>query len=179
MEFKQKITDYSLRHYKSVTIVMVVATLVLGALIPLIKVDTDLEDMLSAEEPARLFHNQTKRQFDLSDIVVVGIVNNKNPNGVFNPAPLAMAVIFALMLVFFRKLVLVISPMIVAMVAVISTMGLLIGLGYPVHIMSSMIPIFLMPIAVVDSIHILSEFFDLYTREKGRRATIIEVKAMK
>jgi len=65
--------------------------------------------------------------------------------------------------------------MIVAMVSVISTMGLLIGLGYPVHIMSSMIPIFLMPIAVVDSVHILSEFFDLYTKEKGRKNTILEV----
>jgi predicted RND superfamily exporter protein len=54
-------------------------------------------------------------------------------------------------------------------------MGLLIGLGYPVHIMSSMIPIFLMPIAVVDSVHILSEFFDRYTREKGREKTIREV----
>jgi predicted RND superfamily exporter protein len=61
------------------------------------------------------------------------------------------------------------------MVSVISTMGLLIGFGYPVHIMSSMIPIFLMPIAVVDSVHILSEFFDLYTKEKGRRKTAIEV----
>jgi predicted RND superfamily exporter protein len=90
-------------------------------------------------------------------------------------APLAMVVIFILMLLFFRKLVLVISPMIVAMVSVISTMGLLIGLGYPVHIMSSMIPIFLMPIAVVDSVHILSEFFDLYTKEKGRKNTTIEV----
>jgi len=61
------------------------------------------------------------------------------------------------------------------MVSVVCMMGLLIGLGYPVHIMSSMIPIFLMPIAVVDSIHILSEFFDLYTSQKGRRETILEV----
>jgi len=90
-------------------------------------------------------------------------------------APLAMVVIFVLMLFFFRKLVLVISPMIVAMVSVICTMGLLIAFGFPVHIMSSMIPIFLMPIAVVDSVHILSEFFDLYTKEKGRKQTIIEV----
>jgi len=324
MDLKQKITEYSLAHHKLVTIVMVVFTLALGAMIPLIKVDTDPENMLSPDEPVRVFHNETKKRFSLSDIVVLGIVNNKNPNGVFNPtsltriyeltefakklqwpdekdpnkeagvievdllapstvdhigqggpgvvtfewlmkkpptteaealeirdkamsnpmlvgtlvsedgkaiclylpltdkhlshdvykalnkkiatfpkgdeeyhitglpvaedtfgvemfmqmavsAPSAMLVIFILMLVFFRKLVLVISPMIVAMVSVISTMGLLIGLGYPVHIMSSMIPIFLMPIAVVDSVHILSEFFDLYTREKGRKKTASEV----
>ncbi|MBW7991361.1 MAG: MMPL family transporter [Planctomycetes bacterium] len=323
MDFKQKIANYTTEHYKRITVIMVLFTLVLGAFIPLIKVDTDPENMLSPDEPVRIFHNQTKKQFALSDIVVVGIVNNKDPNGVFNTsslakvyeltefaktlrwpseedpneqigvievdllalstvdhigqggpgvvtfewlmkkppatdaeameirnkamsnpllkgtlisedgkavclylpltskhlsyqiysklkekvaefegseeyhitglpvaedtfgvemfiqmavsAPLAMVVIFILMLLFFRKIVLVISPMIVAMVSVISTMGLLIGLGYPVHIMSSMIPIFLMPIAVVDSVHILSEFFDLYTKEKGRKNTILEV----
>jgi predicted RND superfamily exporter protein len=323
MELKQRITEYSLRHYKLITAVLIILTLGLGVLILLIHVDTDPENMLSAQEPVRIFHNQTKKCFDLSDIVVVGIVNNRDPNGIYNPAsltrvyeltefaktlrwddkndpnqqigvieadllapslvdyigqggpgevrfewlmdkppatqaealeikekamsnpllkgtivsedgkaiclylpltskdlshrvynelnkeiakytgdeqyyitglpvaedtfgvemfvqmaisaPLAMAVIFLLMLLFFRKLVLVISPMIVAMVSVISTMGLLIGLGYPVHIMSSMIPIFLMPIAVVDSVHILSEFFDLYTKEKGRKQTTIQV----
>ena len=46
--------------------------------------------------------------------------------------------------------------MIVAMVSVIFTMGLLIVTGNTVHIMSSMIPIFIMPIAVLDSVHILS-----------------------
>ncbi len=323
MDFKQKIATYPTEHYKLITVIMVLFTLALGALIPLIKVDTDPENMLSPDEPVRIFHNQTKKQFALSDIVVVGIVNNKDPNGVFNTsslakvyeltefaktlrwpseedpneqigvievdllalstvdhigqggpgvvtfewlmkkppatdaealeirnkamsnpllkgtlisedgkavclylpltnkhlsyqvyselkekiaefegdeeyhitglpvaedtfgvemfiqmavsAPMAMLVVFILMLIFFRKIVLVISPMIVAMVSVISTMGLLIGLGYPVHIMSSMIPIFLMPIAVVDSVHILSEFFDLYTKEKGRKNTILEV----
>ncbi len=58
----------------------------LGSLIPLIEVDTDPENMLSEDEAVRVFHDQTKEQFELNDIVVVGIVNNKNPNGVFNPA---------------------------------------------------------------------------------------------
>lgn len=321
MEVRQGIVGFSLRHYKLVTAAMAVFTVALGAFIPLIRVDTDPENMLSEDEPVRVFHNETKERFALNDIVVVGIVNEKDPNGVFNPsslgriyeltefaktlqwedkkgeragvieadllgpstvdyigqggpgvvkfewlmrrppetdaeaieirdkamsnpllkgtvvsedgkavclylpltskdlsyrvyrelrgkietfegdeeyhitglpvaedtfgvemfvqmgisAPLAMAVIFILMLVFFRKPVLVISPMIVAVVSVISTMGLLIGFGYPVHIMSSMIPIFLMPIAVVDSVHILSEFFDRYTKEKGRAGTTREV----
>ena len=323
MDSRKKTTDFSIKHYKLVTIIMLLLTLGLGAFIPLIKVDTDPENMLSEDEPVRLFHNRTKKEFTLSDIVVVGVVNETDPNGVFNPAslqrifeltefsktlrwpseedankeigvvevdllapstvdyigqggpgvvtfewlmqkppetdaealevrnkamsnpllkgtvvsedgraiclylpltskdlshdvyralsekiaefrgdeeyhitglpvaedtfgyemflqmaisaPLAMAVIFILMLVFFRKLVLIVSPMLVALVSVICTMGLLIGFGYPVHIMSSMIPIFLMPIAVVDSVHILSEFFDLYTREKGRKNTIVEV----
>jgi predicted RND superfamily exporter protein len=322
-DFRLKITEYSVKHYKLVTVVMTIFTLFLGAMIPFIKVDTDPENMLSKDEAVRIFHNETKKRFSLNDIVVVGIVNDKDPNGVFNPsslvriyeltefaktlrwpdekdpnkeigvvdvdilapstvdhigqggpgevkfewlmqkppttaaealavrdkamsnpllkgtvvsedgraicvylpitnkdlsyrvyrklkekiatfggdekyhitglpvaedtfgvemfiqmavsAPLAMVVIFILFLLFFRKLVLVISPMIIAIVSVVSTMGLLIGLGYPVHIMSSMIPIFLMPIAVVDSVHILSEFFDRYNPQRGRRDAIIEV----
>ncbi|GEM_PF-3028455 len=51
----------------------------------------------------------------------------------------------------------------------------MIALGFQVHILSSMIPIFLMCIGTVSSIHILSEFFDVYTREKGRKETIREV----
>jgi predicted RND superfamily exporter protein len=323
MDLTEQIAGYSMKHYKLVAIIMVLFALAAGAFIPLIRVDTDPENMLSEDEPVRVSHNQSKRDFVLNDIVVLGVVNNKDSNGVFNPtslariyeltefaktlrwaskedpnvevgvvevdllapstvdyigqggpgvvtfewlmqkppetdtdaleirdramsnpllkgtvvsedgkaiciylpltskglsheiydklrekiaefegdeeyhitglpvaedtfgyemfvqmaisAPLAMAVIFVLMLVFFRKLILVLSPMIIALVSVISTMGLLIGLGYPVHIMSSMIPIFLMPIAVVDSVHILSEFFDLYTKEKGRRGTILEI----
>lgn len=323
MDIKERIASYSTEHYKRVTWVMVIATVILGACMPLMKVDTDPENMLSEHEAVRLFHDQTKQDFVLNDILVLGIINEQDPNGVFNvasltriyeltefarrlqwedpkdpnqqvgvvevdlmapslvdhisqdgpgvirfewlmpkppateaeavavrdkalsnpllkgsivsdsgkalclylpltskdvsyevaerlstkidefdgpeiyhitglpvaedtfgyemfiqmavSAPLAMVVIFLLMLFFFRKLVLVISPMIVAMVSVICTMGLLVAFGYPVHIMSSMIPIFLMPIAVVDSVHILSEFFDLYTKEKGRKQTTIEV----
>ena len=90
-------------------------------------------------------------------------------------APSAMAVIFLLMLVFFRKLILIVSPMIVALVSVILTMGALVLSGFPVHIMSSMIPIFIMPIAVLDSIHILSEFFDRYQETRDRRETMRRV----
>ncbi len=87
-------------------------------------------------------------------------------------APIAMLIIFVLMLVFFRKLVLVVSPMVVALASIICTMGLLVVTGNTIHIMSSMIPIFIMPIAVLDGVHILSEFFDRY-RETGDRAATV------
>jgi predicted RND superfamily exporter protein len=90
-------------------------------------------------------------------------------------APLAGVAIFLLLLMFFRSLPLIIAPMIVAMVTVIATMGLLIGMGFTVHIMSSMIPIFLMPIAVVDSVHIMSEFADRYRPGRGQKETMREV----
>ncbi|MCK4887093.1 MAG: MMPL family transporter [Planctomycetes bacterium] len=333
MNIKQHITDFSIRQYKTVTVVLVAITIavMLLAAVPSIWpkaftafnpiiVDTDPENMLPADEPVRIFHNQMKKELSLYDMVVVGIVNDKHPDGVFNPetlaniyeltefsktlhwtedgqevgvvevdliapstvdnieqgglgtvkfewlmpqppetkeealairqkaqripflngtlvsedgkaiciylplthkhlsyrvyselqkkiatfsgdeeyhitglpvaedtfgvemfiqmaisAPTAMVVIFVLMLLFFRKLVVIISPMIVAMVSVILTMGVLIIAGFPVHIMSSMIPIFIMPIAVLDSIHIISEFFELYQQTKDRRKTMLKV----
>ncbi len=87
-------------------------------------------------------------------------------------APTAMLVIFVLMLLFFRKLIIVVSPMIVAMVSVIFTMGLLVIAGFPIHILSSMIPIFIMPIAVLDTIHIISEFFEKYQITRDRAKTM-------
>ena len=96
-------------------------------------------------------------------------------------APLAGLLIFVLMYLFFRRLLLITSAMVVAMGTVIITMGLLIGLGFTVHIMSSMIPIFLMPIAVVDSIHILSDFHERHGlvdhsgKVMSREETIFEI----
>lgn len=284
-----------------------------------VQIDTDPENMLAEDEPVRVFHDEAKDEFDLYDMVVLGIVNESDPDGVFNPdtlgrihaltdhvqnlsdpdapegeyrgvvgvdviapsnvddirqagpgqvafswlmdappetreqarkireramripmlrdtmvagdgkaialylpithkdfswnvrqsvlefiadwpetdqvhitglpvaedtfgvemfyqmaisAPLAMLVIFVLMWWFFRNIVLVISPMIVAMVTSLSTMALLVATGNTIHIMSSMIPIFIMPIAVLDSVHILSEAFDCYGKYKDRRKTM-------
>ena len=92
-------------------------------------------------------------------------------------APTAMLVIFILMLAFFRKLIVVLSPMIVAMASVILTMGALVIAGFPIHILSSMIPIFIMPIAVLDSIHIISEFFEKYQITRDRAKTMRDVMA--
>ncbi len=285
-----------------------------------IKVDTDPENMLKANEPARVFHNEMKREFSLYEIVVVGITNNEHPQGVFNTkslsniselvnfaktigweedgeykgvvdveilspatvdnieqgglgtvkfewlmerppkndaealaiaekaqhipllddtlvsqdgqalalyipvtsknvsyrvaselrqkiatlegnenyyitgqpvaqdqfgvemfkqmalsAPLAMLLIFLLMWLFFRHLMLIIAPIIVAVMSVIITMALLILSGNTIHIMSSMIPIFIMPIAVLDAVHVLSDFFDRYPNSRDRAATLKEV----
>lgn len=90
-------------------------------------------------------------------------------------APLAMLTIFILLLIFFRKLLLILSPMVLAMTGVIVTAGLLIVTGNTVHIMSSMIPIFIMPIAVLDSVHIISEFFERYQATRDRRKTMSSV----
>ncbi len=321
MKLGSSLIQFSIKKPKLVIAIMVLATLILGAMISMVRVDTDPENMLSEHEAVRIFHNQVKKEFSLHDVVVLGVVNETHPDGVFNPttlqrvqeltefsqkmidpknpakrvvsrdviapgnvdtieqaglgrvrfkwlmrkapttraealkirdsamsnplykgtlvsedgkamgiylpitskdfayqvrdrllekiesfddangdhyyitglpvaedtfgvemfvqmaisAPLAMFAIFLLMLFFFRKISLIISPMIIAVMTVICTMGLLIGTGNTLHIMSSMIPIFLMPIAVVDSIHILSEFFDFYQKIKDRRKTLERV----
>ena len=90
-------------------------------------------------------------------------------------APAAGVMIFILLFVFFRNWSLITAPMIVAMATVIITMGALIGMGFTVHIMSSMIAIFLMPIAVVDSVHILSEFSDRYKPGEDAGEVITQV----
>lgn len=90
-------------------------------------------------------------------------------------APMAGLAIFLLLLLFFRRFSLILAPMMVAVFSIVMTMGLLIGLGFDVHIMSSMIAIFLMPIAVADAVHILSEFYDTYDRFKDKAATIEHV----
>ncbi len=90
-------------------------------------------------------------------------------------APLAGLMIFLLMAWFFRSWPLIVAPLLVAMATVLMTMGLLTWLGYTVHIMSSMIPIFLMPIAVVDSVHIMSAFADRYRADEPAEVAIREV----
>ncbi len=285
---------------------------VLGAMMARIQIDTDPENMLPVDQADRVFHNEVENRFTLHDAIVVGIVNEDHPNGIFNveslgalhslsnsilelegvispdlmslaetdnitqegpgtirfewmmreapvtevqaleiqghvsrlpllkdtlisgdgkaaaiyvpiaskdlsyplsleiqalteslgtgdqyhitglpvaedtfghdmfvqmgiSAPLAGLMIFLLMLYFFRSVPLVAAPMLVAMATVIIIMGLLIGMGFTVHIMSSMIPIFLMPIAVVDSVHIMSEFADTYRPGADAKATIKRV----
>ena len=87
-------------------------------------------------------------------------------------APLAGLLIFALMWWFFRRVSLVLAAMAVAMLTVMVTLGALIGTGNALHIMSSMLPIFLMPIAILDSVHVLSEFYDRYPQHLDRRDTL-------
>ncbi len=87
-------------------------------------------------------------------------------------SPLSGMMIFLLLWFLFRKVTLILPVMAVAMFTVAWGMGLLIGFGFTVHIMSSMIPVFLMPIAVLDSVHILSDFYDRYPAIGDRRETL-------
>lgn len=90
-------------------------------------------------------------------------------------APLAGGLLMLILFLIFRRVSLVAPPMAVAMLSVMWTMGAMIGLGFKVHIMSSMIPVFLMPIAVCDSVHILSDFFEKIPHAKDRKQAVLDV----
>ncbi|GAB4418343.1 MAG: hypothetical protein OHK0032_14350 [Thermodesulfovibrionales bacterium] len=91
--------------------------------------------------------------------------------GIFSP--IAGMIMFVAIYFMFRNLSFSITMMMVAMISIIWSMGLLIGLGLPVHIMSSMAPVFLMAIAT-DSIHIFNEYYFRYRERKDKRLAIIE-----
>ncbi len=300
-----------------VILITVAITLGFAAAAPWVVVDTDPENMLHADEPVRVAHRRLKKDFNQHDLIVVGIVNEQHPQGIFNPeslkkidsltrfaeslgesespanvishdilslatvddikplsggrvqfdwlisrdsggvdpaevsrrarrnpvlvdtvvsadgkaaaiyipisskdvsypiakklkafidtlsgpeqfhiagmpvaedtfgvemfiqmaisAPAAMLLVFIMMLVFFRRPTVIVAPMIVAMLSVLITMGALIASGNPLHIMSSMIPIFIMPIAVLDSVHIVSELYDRYNPEEDRWTLVLDV----
>ena len=309
---RDALTGYATERPRTVYALVLALTLATAALMPRIHIDTDPENMLPATQSDRIFHDAIEDRFGLHDAIVVGVVNESHPQGIYNAeslgalhalgksilemdgvippdlmslaeadnisqegpgtirfewlmraapatdalaadirarverlpllmdtlvsgdgkaaaiyvpvenkdlshgiandiraqiaelpgndswhitglpvaedtfghdmfvqmgisAPLAGLVIFLLMLYFFRSATLVVAPMLVAMATVIITMGLLIGMGFTVHIMSSMIPIFLMPIAVVDSVHIMSEFADTYRSGADAKVTIRKV----
>ena len=89
--------------------------------------------------------------------------------GIF--APIAGALMMGLMFWMFRSWWLAGVMMLTAMVSIMVAMGAGIALGFPVHIMSSMAPVFLMAIAT-DSIHIFNEFFQRY-RPGMNRAEVV------
>jgi len=306
-----QVLQFAISRPKAIYLLLLLSVLISAALIPNLNIDTDPENMLSADAPARVFHNQTKNDFLMHDMIVVGAVSQQSmftPEslqtlhrvsneilqipGVINQdllslsvvdnitqqenggirfeylmkqaptsqaasqhikeavkrlpmldntlvsgdnkaiaiyvpiaskdqsyqiaeqiraihqsldselsfhitglpvaedqfgfemfvqmgvaAPMAGLAIFLLLWYFFRNIPLIIAPMVVAMATVIIIMGSLIGLGFTVHIMSSMIAIFLMPIAVVDSVHILSEFADRHQSGEDAKSTIKQVMA--
>ncbi len=88
-------------------------------------------------------------------------------------APLAGALMMVALYVMFRNLALAFTIVGVAMMATIWSMGLLVAVGQPVHIMSSMMPVFLMAIAT-DSIHMFNEFYFRLREVPDRRRAVLD-----
>ena len=89
-------------------------------------------------------------------------------------APLAFLGILLLVYLLFGQPAFLLPVSLLAMLSVLWTMGALIATGHTVHIMSSMIPIFLMPIAILNSIHTLTEFSERYRQLGDRRQALLQ-----
>jgi predicted RND superfamily exporter protein len=88
-------------------------------------------------------------------------------------APLAFLLIMLIVYLLFRQPMFLIPVGVTAALSVIWAMGLLIGFGYTVHIMSSMIPVFLLPIAILNSVHILSQFYDRFSKTHKKEESLL------
>ncbi|MDH4318189.1 MAG: MMPL family transporter [Desulfobulbaceae bacterium] len=320
MHITEKLTRFAIESPEVVKKIFIILTAILGVFCFRLHIDTDPEHMLSEGEFARSFHAATKLEFNLNEVIVLGIVNEEDPDGVFNPdtlkkiqhlgrfgaqlidehdprryvvkadvispdnvevitrtksgkiafshlmetvpltreearkvktkalanpflngtmvsedgraialyfpitqkdfapeiirqlqkqiaplhggndqfyitghpvnenifgnkmliqaaiyTPLVILTMFLLVLVLFRNPALSATPLIISLVTVTCTMGLLIGTGTPLNLITALIPIILIPISVAGAVHILSEFYDDYQKMLDRRRTILHV----
>src|SRR3989338_911912 len=91
-------------------------------------------------------------------------------------SPIAGFVMCIALWLMFRNVTVIIANMSVAMISIIWSLGGLIGLGLPVHIMSSMSPVFLMAIAT-DAVHLFNEFAFRIREVKDKRRAVLETMA--
>ena len=87
---KRFLTEFSINHPWVVIVGVVLITALFAAQLPNIKIDTDPENMLEADEPARIFDHEVKDEFSLYDFIAVGLVveegafNRKHLSHVYN-----------------------------------------------------------------------------------------------
>ena len=78
------LTNFSLRRPWLVLLMTLAATLLFAVQFPRVTFDNDPENMLDKNERVRVFHHQVKEKYALYDFVIVGIVNERHPDGIFN-----------------------------------------------------------------------------------------------
>ncbi len=138
-----------------------------------------LEPGANAKEIADRLHEMVKKEKGKESYYIAGdpVARDTFGTEMFKQmaffSPLAALIMLAALFLMFSNLPLVFSILTVAMMSVTWSMGLLIGLGFPVHIMSSMIPVFLMAIST-DSIHIFNEFYFRFNEVKDKKKAVID-----
>src|SRR5690349_7407689 len=91
-------------------------------------------------------------------------------------APIAGGLMLGVMFYMFRSWWMAGVMMLAATISIVIAMGAAVALGFSIHIMSSMAPVFLMAIAT-DSIHIFNEFYQRWRPGSDRAAVIQETMA--
>ncbi len=75
---KHRIIRFAVDHPKVVIALSILLTLLSVAALPLVKVDTDPENMLAPTEPVRMQHSAIKDEFTLHDYLVVGFTGDED-----------------------------------------------------------------------------------------------------
>ena len=70
---KFRLTNFGLRYPWIVVLLTLVAVIIGGSQFPNVRFDSDPENMLSPDEPVRVFHNRNKAKYNLYDMVIIGI----------------------------------------------------------------------------------------------------------
>ena len=86
--------------------------------------------------------------------------------------PLVVLIVVLTLLITFRTFGGVLLPLAVVIISIIWTLGIMVLVGVPLNMMTTMLPVFLIAIGVADGVHLVSEFKDRL-RELGDRAKAV------
>jgi uncharacterized protein len=95
--------------------------------------------------------------------------------------PLAFMVILIVLVLAYRTFRGVYLTVFVILGSVISTMGIMAGLGVPMYLTSNIIPVILIAISVADAIHILGTYYEFlakYPEKTSREIVLLTMKEM-
>jgi len=187
VNLQRSISSYALEHHELVLSMVLLYVLGLGAFLPTLKTDMDLENLLPESAMARVFHEQATADFGLHPAIILGITNDQDPNGVFSEQEgfgqdmltqtalglcLGLALILALLCFLLRRFMLVLALPAVVAVSVISTLGIMAALGISLNLMTSFVPFCIALTGVVYATCILSEYIDSDSQGQGCRRTM-------
>ena len=71
-------------HAKALVLAGVILIVGLAAFIPQLTMDTSADSFIAKDNPARVYRDQVKQVFGLSDPFVIAVIN-RGATGVFNP----------------------------------------------------------------------------------------------
>jgi len=74
----ERLTAFSVDRPKTTIALSVLLTALFAIQFPGITVDADPENMLEADQSDRLFYDTTKKDFGIHDLIVVGVVDEKD-----------------------------------------------------------------------------------------------------
>ncbi len=92
--------------------------------------------------------------------------------------PLVLAVIWCLLFLAFYRIGALLAPLVVIIAAAAGSLGLMAWVGIPYYAITSALPVVVMAIAVADSIHILTAYFEHRVRDPQAPARDAVVGAM-